>query len=100
AAWPDGHPNPRQSGPRIYTSSADATEHLRSTTLGRNPEMKRTMGEWHERNRRYYEAKWGAEGHEVHTTPFGDPNFGLKIAWSDRKDPYGRRSRLRRLWPF
>jgi hypothetical protein len=25
AAWPDGHPNPRQSGPRIYTSSADAT---------------------------------------------------------------------------
>jgi hypothetical protein len=26
AAWPDGHPNPRQSGPRIYTSSADATD--------------------------------------------------------------------------
>ncbi|WP_202775161.1 tyrosine-type recombinase/integrase, partial [Escherichia coli] len=25
AAWPDGHPNPRQSGPRIYTSYADAT---------------------------------------------------------------------------
>ncbi|MBY0258193.1 YbaN family protein, partial [Methylobacterium sp.] len=42
--WPDGHPNPRQSGPRIYTSSADATFGLRRVNSQRKSTLSSLFG--------------------------------------------------------
>ena len=42
------------------------------------------------RNIEYYKRKWGGHaGHEEFETPFGNPNFGLRIAPEERAEPYG-----------
>ena len=80
----------RLAGMTIHVHQAVVVEHERSGPhRSMSPVDKAAADRAFSDNRAYFIRKWGGDN-PIYGMPFDDPDWGLKIAYANRRSPYGQ----------